>query len=318
MLPIVDSSWVHPFVAYLRAQNAPVEALLRQSRLPRGVTDRAGVPVAEPAVWEFVGRAAEAGAMPGLGFRVAHDSGLRSVAELTDHLAEVPSLPVAVGCFQSLAPESGYRLCRRGELAYFCRRGSGILSGAWQVEQYVVSLMIEAVQLTCGNDWRPRRVELQSSDAPGLEDGRLLEHAEIHLGQQETAIEVPLECLAMAARRGPVPSAGSVRQIAAVMRPYIGQDTLDSRFIAELFGISSRTLQRRLRELGTSYSVVAAEARFSAARDLLKDPSMRLIDVAYEIGFHDQGSFSRAFRAWSGLSPREYQATLPARNGGRD
>lgn len=77
--------------------------------------------------------------------------------------------------------------------------------------------------------------------------------------------------------------------------------------VARLLRMPVRTLQRRLRQSGFSYSALVEETRFELACRLLDEPHAQVAAVAKALGYTDQSSFSRAFRRWSGMSPREYQ-----------
>ncbi|MCI4679380.1 helix-turn-helix domain-containing protein [Rhodoblastus acidophilus] len=78
-------------------------------------------------------------------------------------------------------------------------------------------------------------------------------------------------------------------------------------------GVSARTLANRLESYGATYSSLADEARFEAARSLLtKD--VPIAAVAAQLGFAEQSAFTRAFKAWSGLAPARWRA---ARRGER-
>ncbi len=76
---------------------------------------------------------------------------------------------------------------------------------------------------------------------------------------------------------------------------------------ARRLGIPVRTLQRRMREAGLSYRELVADVRFQAARRRLDDRKSHLRVVATRLGFADASSFSRAFRRWSGVSPRDFR-----------
>jgi AraC-like DNA-binding protein len=67
--------------------------------------------------------------------------------------------------------------------------------------------------------------------------------------------------------------------------------------------MSVRTLQRRLEDEGTSFGALADAARREAAEALIGDPDVPLAEVAFRAGFSDFGTFSRAFRRWTGKSP---------------
>ena len=73
--------------------------------------------------------------------------------------------------------------------------------------------------------------------------------------------------------------------------------------VAQAQGVSVRTLQRRLAELGITYSTLVDHARFDLAVRRFQVPQVRLRDVASELGFADAGSFTRAFRRWTGKAP---------------
>jgi AraC-like DNA-binding protein len=70
---------------------------------------------------------------------------------------------------------------------------------------------------------------------------------------------------------------------------------------------SSRTLKRRLQEEGGNYrDLVDAELQQRACR-LLSDTRLGVSEVAYQLGYNDVSNFSRAFRRWTGQTPREWR-----------
>jgi len=76
---------------------------------------------------------------------------------------------------------------------------------------------------------------------------------------------------------------------------------------ARLLGMPVRSLQRRLRECGQSYSQLVDAIRCEQACRLLDEPGTCVANVADTLGYADPSSFSRAFRRWTGLSPKGYQ-----------
>jgi AraC-like DNA-binding protein len=77
--------------------------------------------------------------------------------------------------------------------------------------------------------------------------------------------------------------------------------------VAEELGFSPRNLQRRLRSVGRSYSVILDDLRLQTAKYYLCDPEVRVGEVAGKVGFEEVSSFTRAFRRWTGSTPREYR-----------
>jgi len=82
-------------------------------------------------------------------------------------------------------------------------------------------------------------------------------------------------------------------------------------------GLARRTLQRRLGELGLSYSGLLRNALQRRAVRLLCQTDRSIGDIASMLGYDDPAHFSRAFERWSGVAPtrwrglREPRARLP-------
>jgi AraC-like DNA-binding protein len=86
----------------------------------------------------------------------------------------------------------------------------------------------------------------------------------------------------------------------------------DVAAVARSAGTSVRSLQRRLADANLSFSQLLEEARYDAARRLLHDPSRKVIAVSAELGYTDSANFTRAFRRWTGLSPRDFRRSAVA------
>ncbi|MGY8849468.1 MAG: AraC family transcriptional regulator [Pseudomonadales bacterium] len=74
---------------------------------------------------------------------------------------------------------------------------------------------------------------------------------------------------------------------------------------AEL-GISSQTLHRRLKDSATSYQKIKDNLRREVAIQKLVNERLSVETVAEIVGFTESRSFTRAFKHWTGLTPREY------------
>ncbi len=83
--------------------------------------------------------------------------------------------------------------------------------------------------------------------------------------------------------------------------------TLDK--IAKVLGMSSRTLQRRLEDAGATYQNLLDEVRRESARRLLTKTDMDAEEVAFLLGFEEYNSFTRAFQAWEGVTPKQWRGS---------
>ena len=77
--------------------------------------------------------------------------------------------------------------------------------------------------------------------------------------------------------------------------------------IAHDLHMGTRTLQRLLKEDGTSFSEILKQLRQEHAKNML-EASEPIAKVASRLGYDDPGAFSKAFKAWFGLSPSDYLA----------
>ena len=73
--------------------------------------------------------------------------------------------------------------------------------------------------------------------------------------------------------------------------------------VTRALGISRSTLQRRLREEGTSYQEVLDATRRDIAIRYLTKTNLRADEIASVLAYRDANSFSRSFRRWTGQAP---------------
>lgn len=75
---------------------------------------------------------------------------------------------------------------------------------------------------------------------------------------------------------------------------------------ARRLSLSPRTLQARLRREGTSFSEILEGKRLERARQMLARGDTPIAEIADMLGYTERTSFDRAFRRWTGLSPRQF------------
>jgi AraC-like DNA-binding protein len=93
-----------------------------------------------------------------------------------------------------------------------------------------------------------------------------------------------------------------------VLKRLLGGQHADIHEVAKELGMSTRTLQRRIAEEGSSLRQLLSDARRELARLYLQHPSLGLSKTASLLGYEDPNSFLRAFRVWEGVTPTEWRA----------
>ena len=103
-----------------------------------------------------------------------------------------------------------------------------------------------------------------------------------------------------------------VRHLAPPLRQLRGYlaghlDEASVELAARALGVSQRSLQRRLLELGTSFRDEVVRTRVSAAEALLIDSDAKLEAVAKQVGCSSLPQFSALFRRMTGETPNEFR-----------
>jgi AraC-like DNA-binding protein len=83
---------------------------------------------------------------------------------------------------------------------------------------------------------------------------------------------------------------------------HTGDANMDA--VATRIGLSRRTLQRRLGDEDTTFEKVLDALRHQLAQHYLDGKKVSVNETAYLVGFSDPAAFSRAFKRWTGTTPR--------------
>jgi AraC-like DNA-binding protein len=78
--------------------------------------------------------------------------------------------------------------------------------------------------------------------------------------------------------------------------------------IARALGMSARTLQRQLRQEGTTFAKLLTDLRREMPPALLRDGRHGVSEVAFLLGYEDPSAFRRAFHRWFARSPRSFRS----------
>lgn len=101
----------------------------------------------------------------------------------------------------------------------------------------------------------------------------------------------------------PMETAASLGTLLKELLPY-GEVTIDR--VAALLRMSTRTLQRRLRDWGFAFEEIVDDVRRVDAIRRVVTGDGSSMEIAFMLGYSDQAHFTRAFRRWTGMAPRDY------------
>ncbi|WP_296450905.1 AraC family transcriptional regulator [Phenylobacterium sp.] len=91
-------------------------------------------------------------------------------------------------------------------------------------------------------------------------------------------------------------------------RLHTGEACMDA--VARRMGVSRQTLFRRLKAEGVTFEGLLDDLRRRLSEHYLSGRKVSVNETAYLVGFSDPAAFSRAFKRWTGLSPREWRQAV--------
>lgn len=99
-------------------------------------------------------------------------------------------------------------------------------------------------------------------------------------------------------------------RVESLLMPILHTGDISMDAIAAKVGQSRQTLYRNLKAEGVTFEQVLDDLRHKLALHYLGGKKVSVNETAYLVGFSDPAAFSRAFKRWTGMSPREARGKL--------
>ena len=96
-------------------------------------------------------------------------------------------------------------------------------------------------------------------------------------------------------------------QVCAIISRSLSEGIPKISDVAGQLAMSGRTLQRKLSEQHHTFQALVDESRRQLAKYLVRETEHNFSEIAFMCGFSDQSAFNRAFKRWSGQTPRSYR-----------
>jgi AraC-like DNA-binding protein len=327
--PLLRLAHLMAFIAFLRQRGAPVASFMRRHGLPVWCDDPdAFVPLLR--VWSFFDTASRNEELE-LGWRVgAHVGDYQLNAVLLRKLESAPTLLQALRRLKLMASAEATDIQigieeRRDDILFYSRYSGMREEPGYDISQaYQLGIFRDLCRHFLGRQWVPDEIGIESTRVPpGAEE--CFPGSRILIQQPAGYITVPRSCLHRSLPLGDAKVGRADNpllndklpdlsenldypgMLQAVLKAYLSEGYLSQQVAAELMNTSVRTLSRRLSDCGLTYGVLIDGIRFKAAKKMLRNPDLRIGDVAHSVGFKDQGDFTRMFRRVGGLSPKEFR-----------
>jgi AraC-like DNA-binding protein len=94
--------------------------------------------------------------------------------------------------------------------------------------------------------------------------------------------------------------------VTRIILTHLDDEGLSINKVAREMAVSVRTLQNRLEEEGVAFSDLLRDVRQRLAKQYLRE-NYTVEQITYMLGFSEPSVFRKAFKKWSGVTPREYR-----------
>jgi len=216
-----------------------------------------------------------------------------------------------------------YQFFRRGSEYHF------ILEPATEVPvesiDALVGMYLQLCRSLIGRGFSPLSVELQRPRPAVIDDFERLWRAPLHFGEERNRLIFDRDSIERQLDTGNpelarLSDAISTQYLARIERNNIEarvREVLTQRLpgseptqedVAEILNMSSRTLQRKLGDSGTTFKKIVDETRHALALSYMSTPQTSVNEITHLLGFSCASSFTRAFKRWTGLSPSAWRA----------
>lgn len=326
-LPMYRSKHLIPFAGVLRQQGEPVNRLLKLAGLPEGCLKDPEMLVPLGAAHRFRELAAQRSGLPNIALVATQHLEVKDLGDFGQALLSEPTLySVLLKLARLVGTETSnlvldLRLLPNGGLEFCHRFSSDAGPSEWHNELYVLSLMLKIVRLA-DPAWSPPKIMIHTAATPARHEAIESLGSAACFEQNATGFLVPASMLSLpltnrtGRHQGNVgdkhlwttaPAKTYAESLQQMIRSYASTAWLTIEQASEATNISVRTLQRRLSAEQTTYSRVIERTRAEMAGELLERTDASMAEVAHQLGYRNQGDFTRAFHRWAGVSPSQFR-----------
>jgi AraC-like DNA-binding protein len=193
-----------------------------------------------------------------------------------------------------------------------------------QINDGALAELFNIMRALCGPTWRPTEVQLSRRMPVDIRPFRQFFGAPLRFNADLHAVVFPSDWLS----RGLPATEPELRrlltreierlehthgdnfleQVKSVLRLSLATGEVSAEHVAALFSMHSRTLARRLEDVGSGFRELLDQTRFETARQMLEDTSLDISQIAALLGYARASIFTRSFRRWSDTTPAAWRS----------
>ncbi|MFZ6719717.1 AraC family transcriptional regulator ligand-binding domain-containing protein [Undibacterium sp. Ji49W] len=105
-------------------------------------------------------------------------------------------------------------------------------------------------------------------------------------------------------------TAGMAERVRSTLLESLPAGEVSMQVVSRKLGVSTRTLQRKLQDEGTTFQQTLDTLRDSLAHHYLRNTTMSSAEISFLLGFEESNSFTRAFHGWTGKTPQAVRSEI--------
>jgi len=195
-----------------------------------------------------------------------------------------------------------------------------------QDAELTMGMAVNLVRHVLGPDWAPREVGFEHCRPQGWHEHRDVFCAPVRFDQPGNSVLIPKADLRGHSMPGHDPILlmlvkDAIRQLGETEQSpdlleqaqqsirsvlHLGEPSLEG--VSQRLQLAEWALQRKLRDVGLTFSQLVEQTRQELAMSHLRQSSISISELAPLLGYSETSAFSRAFKRWCGMSPRQWRA----------
>jgi AraC-like DNA-binding protein len=197
------------------------------------------------------------------------------------------------------------------------------IEGANQIGDVALAIIWNIMRGLCGTEWLPLEVRFRRDKPEDVGIYRKFFQAPLRFNATQNALTFPTVWLTRPVHLADPMLRQHFLQHIQDMRRFLDLDFRDKVYqallhlvgaqrctleeLARHFSMHQRTLNRRLKDSGTSFRELHNQARHQTARQLLSDTRSSIESIATLLGYSGATAFNRAFAQWEGTPPAQWR-----------
>jgi AraC-like DNA-binding protein len=308
--------------------NQPVEQILAEAGVDLELFENPDNSISFDSVGRLLDLSAKKTGIPHFGLLVAENAETRTLGDLIELATYAPNAGSALysmivhvcindrGGVPTLHVNNG--IARLGYAIYV-----PVQKGIRLVYSASLAIICNIMRALCGESWAPSEVLFSHSRPADIKPYETFFQAPLIFEADEDALVFPEHWLFhalpnpdksqhdMTVDRLNTIEAGMgidlLEEMRSVIRPLIVSQSCKIEQVAGILSMHPRTLNRRLKELNTSFREIIGEMRYEIAKQMLRDEGISILKISNTLSYSDPSEFTRAFKRWSGMTPSAWR-----------